>query len=47
MTAIMQLFEAILSLLIVAVILLQVSRRLRIPYPAMLALAGGLVAAIP
>lgn len=43
----MQLFEAILLLLVVAVVLLQISRRLNLPYPAMLAVAGGLVAAIP
>jgi Na+/H+ antiporter len=41
------LFEITLLLLAVAVVLLQVARRLRVPYPAMLALAGGCVAALP
>ena len=43
----MQLFEITLLLLAIAVVLLQVARRLRVPYPAMLALAGGCVAALP
>jgi Na+/H+ antiporter len=43
----MALFENMLVLLIVAVLLLQVSRRLGTPYPAMLALAGACVAALP
>jgi CPA1 family monovalent cation:H+ antiporter len=43
----MALFESTLALLVVAVVLLQVSRRLGTPYPAMLALAGALVAALP
>src|ERR1700722_5086943 len=43
----MPLFEITLLLLAIAVVLLQVARRLRVPYPAMLALAGGLVAALP
>jgi Na+/H+ antiporter len=43
----MTLFESLLALMIVAVVLLQVSRRLGTPYPAMLALAGALVAALP
>jgi CPA1 family monovalent cation:H+ antiporter len=43
----MTLFESTLVLLAVAVVLLQWARRLRIPYPAMLALAGALVAALP
>ena len=43
----MELFESTLWLLLVAVVLLQVSRRLGTPYPAMLALAGALVAALP
>lgn len=43
----MPLFEITLVLLAVAVVLLQVARRLRVPYPAMLALVGGCVAALP
>ncbi|MEP7342138.1 MAG: cation:proton antiporter [Acidobacteriota bacterium] len=43
----MTLFESTLALLIVAIVLLQVSRRLGTPYPAMLALAGACVAAFP
>ena len=43
----MPLFERPLVLLAVAVVLLQAARRLRVPYPAMLALAGGCVAALP
>jgi NhaP-type Na+/H+ or K+/H+ antiporter len=43
----MVLFESTLVLLAVAAILLHLARRLRVPYPAMLALAGGLVAALP
>jgi Na+/H+ antiporter len=43
----MALFQSILTLLLVAILLLQVSRRLRIPYPTMLALAGIGVAALP
>jgi Na+/H+ antiporter len=43
----MALFESTLVLLMVAVLLLQVSRRLGTPYPAMLALAGALVATLP
>jgi Na+/H+ antiporter len=41
------LFQSILTLLLLAVLLLQVSRRLRIPYPTMLAVAGVAVAALP
>jgi Na+/H+ antiporter len=41
------LFESILTLLTLAVLLLQASRRLRIPYPTMLAVAGMVVAALP
>ncbi|TWB43035.1 cation:proton antiporter [Nitrospirillum viridazoti] len=41
------LFESMLTLVVVAILLLQVSRRLAVPYPALLALAGGLVAALP
>jgi CPA1 family monovalent cation:H+ antiporter len=43
----MALFESILTLLLLAIVLLQVSRRLDIPYPTMLALAGVGVAALP
>jgi Na+/H+ antiporter len=43
----MPLFEITLVLLAIAVVLLQAARRLRVPYPAMLALAGGCVAALP
>jgi monovalent cation/hydrogen antiporter len=40
-------FESLLVLLLVAIILLQVARRLSLPYPAMLAAAGVAVALIP
>ena len=43
----MALFQSILTLLTLAVLLLQVSRHLRIPYPTMLAVAGVAVAALP
>ena len=43
----MALFESILLLLLLAIVSLQVSRRLRIPYPAMLAVAGIGVAMLP
>jgi len=43
----MALFESMLILSLVAVLLMQVSRRLRIPYPTMLAMAGACVAALP
>src|SRR5258708_25686337 len=43
----MALFESLLTLLIIAALLLQLSRRLGAPYPAMLALAGGGVAVFP
>ena len=43
----MLLFQSTLLLLAVAVMLLRLARRLRVPYPAMLALVGGLVAALP
>jgi Na+/H+ antiporter len=43
----MALFETTLILVLLAVVLLQVSRRLAIPYPTMLALAGVAVAAWP
>ena len=43
----MLLFEITLLLLAVAVVFLQVARRLRVPYPSLLALAGGCVAILP
>lgn len=43
----MALFETTLILLMIAVALLQVARRLTIPYPTMLAMAGVAVAALP
>ena len=43
----MTLFESTLILLAVAVVLLGAARRLGVPYPAMLALAGGCAAALP
>ncbi len=43
----MTFFESLLVLLLIAVVLLQVSRRLLLPYPAMLAAAGVLVAFLP
>src|SRR5258708_35674161 len=43
----MPLFEITLVLLAIAVVLLQIARHIRVPYPAMLALAGGCVAALP
>src|ERR1700733_1954542 len=43
----MALFEITLLLLAIAVVLLQIARHLRVPYPAMLALVGGCVAALP
>jgi NhaP-type Na+/H+ or K+/H+ antiporter len=43
----MSLFEVTLLLLSIAVVLLQVARRLRVPYPSLLALAGGCVAVLP
>jgi Na+/H+ antiporter len=43
----MSLFESTLALLAIAVVFLQLARRLRVPYPALLALAGGCVAALP
>ncbi len=43
----MALFESVLTLLLLAILLLQVSRRLGIPYPTMLAAAGLCVAALP
>ncbi len=43
----MTLFESLLLLLLAAVVLLQVARRLSLPYPSMLALAGAGMALIP
>lgn len=43
----MTFFESLIALLLVAVLLLQVSRRLRIPYPTLLAAAGVIVAMVP
>jgi Na+/H+ antiporter len=43
----MSLFESTLALLAIAVVLMQWAGRLRLPYPALLALAGGCVAALP
>lgn len=43
----MTFFETLLALVLAAVLLLQVSRRLGLPYPAMLALAGVGVAFVP
>lgn len=43
----MTFFESLLALLLAAIVLLQVSRRLSLPYPAMLAIAGIALALIP
>lgn len=43
----MTFFESLILLLLVAIILLQIARRLMLPYPAMLAGAGVVVALIP
>jgi Na+/H+ antiporter len=43
----MALFEVTLLLLTIAVVLLRAARRLRVPYPSLLALAGGCVAILP
>lgn len=43
----MNFFETLLVLLLVAVLLLQVARRLSVPYPSMLAMAGTAVALVP
>ena len=43
----MPLFEVTLILLAIAVVLLQMARRLQVPYPSLLALAGGCVAVLP
>jgi monovalent cation/hydrogen antiporter len=40
-------FESLLALLLTAILLLQLSRRLSLPYPAMLAAAGVVLALIP
>jgi Na+/H+ antiporter len=40
-------FESLLALLLAAIVLLQVARRLSLPYPPMLALAGVVVAFVP
>jgi Na+/H+ antiporter len=43
----MALFENMLVLMLVAVVFLQVSRKLAVPYPTMLAVAGVIVASLP
>ncbi|WP_116090551.1 cation:proton antiporter [Sphingomonas crusticola] len=43
----MSFFESLLALVLASILLLQVSRRLSIPYPAMLATAGVVLALIP
>jgi CPA1 family monovalent cation:H+ antiporter len=43
----MSFFESLLALIFAAILLLQVSRRLSMPYPAMLAAAGVVLALIP
>lgn len=43
----MNVFESLLLLLLSAILLLQVARRLAVPYPSMLAMAGALFALIP
>ncbi len=43
----MSFFESLLALLAIAIVLLQVSRRLSLPYPALLAAAGVVLALIP
>ena len=43
----MSFFESLLALLLAAVLLLQVARRLSLPYPAMLAVAGFALAFVP
>ncbi|KKZ86682.1 cation:proton antiporter [Rhizobium phaseoli] len=43
----MAFFESMLTLLLVAIVFLQFSRKFRIPYPTMLAIAGIIVAAVP
>ena len=43
----MHLFVSLLTLALVAIVLLQISRHLNAPYPSMLAMAGAAVAALP
>jgi NhaP-type Na+/H+ or K+/H+ antiporter len=43
----MTFFESLLLLLVVAVVLLRIARRVALPYPAMLAVAGAAVAFVP
>ncbi len=43
----MSFFESLVALMMAAILLLQVSRRLALPYPAMLAAAGVMLALIP
>jgi monovalent cation/hydrogen antiporter len=43
----MTFFESLVALLLIAIVLLQLARRLSLPYPAMLAGAGVIVAMIP
>ena len=43
----MTFFESLLALLVIAIVLLQLARRLSLPYPTMLAGAGVIVAMIP
>ncbi len=43
----MTFFESLLALLLIAIVLLQIARRLSLPYPTMLAGAGVIVAMIP
>src|ERR1700679_2593887 len=43
----MTFFESLLALLLIAIVLLQLARRLSLPYPTMLAGAGVIVAMIP
>lgn len=43
----MNFFESLLLLMLVAIVLLQVARRMHVPYPSMLAMAGVLIALIP
>lgn len=43
----MTFFESLMALLLAAIVLLQLSRRLTLPYPAMLAGAGVIVALVP
>jgi len=43
----MSFFESLVALLLAAILLLQISRRLNLPYPAMLAAAGVVLALIP